>query len=84
LTLTISGEPAQSGQGGVLTDSRVLRRDSESRTCPYCSMVDGFLPQEHFYNLCMTESSRRDSERDQTRVSFADSVALPGSWLKPP
>jgi hypothetical protein len=27
------------------------------------------MMQEHFYNLCMTESSRRDGERDQTRVS---------------
>ena len=29
----------------------------------------GICAQEHFYNLCMTESSRRDSEHDQTRVS---------------
>jgi hypothetical protein len=69
LTSMISGEPAQSGQGGILADSRVLRRDSESQTCAYCPKVDRFLPQEHFYNLYMTESSRRDSERDQTRVS---------------
>jgi len=27
------------------------------------------MPQEHFYNLYITEASRRDSERDQTRVS---------------
>jgi gamma-tubulin complex component 3 len=32
------------------------------------SLILGFYDAtEHFYNLCMTESSRRDSERDQTR-----------------
>ena len=34
------------------------------------SFMNDFVLQEHFYNLCMTESSRRDSERDQTRVSL--------------
>ncbi|KAI0304037.1 gamma-tubulin complex DGRIP91/SPC98 component [Russula brevipes] len=32
------------------------------------SLILGFYDAtEHFYNLCMTESSRRDSERDQKR-----------------
>ncbi|KAI0307117.1 gamma-tubulin complex DGRIP91/SPC98 component [Multifurca ochricompacta] len=32
------------------------------------SLILGFYDAtEHFYNLCMTESSRRDSERDQIR-----------------
>ncbi|KAI0254739.1 gamma-tubulin complex DGRIP91/SPC98 component [Lactifluus subvellereus] len=32
------------------------------------SLILGFYDAtEHFYNLCMTESSRRDGERDQTR-----------------
>lgn len=32
MTFAVSGEPAQSGQGGILADSWVLRRDCEQRT----------------------------------------------------
>ncbi|KAI9513347.1 gamma-tubulin complex DGRIP91/SPC98 component [Russula earlei] len=35
------------------------------------SLMLGFYDAtEHFYNLCMTESSRRDSERDQARGTY--------------
>lgn len=34
---------------------------------------------EHFYNLCITESSRRDSERDQTRGIYTSASTRTGS-----